>query len=287
MNVRIYASLTRPKFQVPSIISMFVGVLFAFYLSQHLVFSLYNLVLAILITGPFIAGGALVLNQVYDYDSDKESTKKVLPIPSGLVSRRAGFFVAIFLFSLGLVFSYLIGIQTSIVTLLAVILSIAYSTPPIRLKSRRILDSVSNGLCYGFCPTLVGWTIFVPLSFLAIIMCIPLFLLFTANHLLLAIPDIEDDRKSSIFTTAVVLGKRKALTVGWLLWLTTGLVVIIFSILGIFPSETLIVLLPIAYAIAQLIRTKDEPLKSLYSKLKVLSILMGAIFLLAFILAIY
>lgn len=94
-------------------------------------------------------------------------------------------------------------------------LSIAYSAPPLRLKSRAFLDSASNILYVV--PGLVGYALSA--GRLAPWQAIAAGGLWTAAmHLYSAIPDIESDRRSGLVTSATVLGTRGALVACALLW---------------------------------------------------------------------
>jgi 4-hydroxybenzoate polyprenyltransferase len=87
-------------------------------------------------------------------------------------------------------------------------LSLAYSAPPVRLKARPGLDSLSNALYLA--PLLVGWSLYrdelPPLSLTAagILWC-------AAMHAYSAIPDIEADRRAGLSTIATALGRDRAL----------------------------------------------------------------------------
>ncbi|HVX58753.1 MAG TPA: UbiA family prenyltransferase [Candidatus Saccharimonadales bacterium] len=90
-----------------------------------------------------------------------------------------------------------------------------YSVPPIRLKTRPVLDGLSNGfwglfiLMSGFTASVVGFKSYYPhwrLVFLAV-------LTGAAFHVLFTVADYEVDKKVGDTTIAVYLGKIKTLAV--------------------------------------------------------------------------
>lgn len=272
--------LMRPKFQFPSVISMVVGLLYSLYSTPFPILSLESIISSVLVTGPFVAGGALVLNQVFDHHYDIESRKRSLPIASGAVSSETAACLSVALLILGAMTSLLIGVETFVVTILAIFSSIAYSVPPLRLKARFALDSVSNGLCYGVFPTLVGWTVVLSVSLRAFAICIPLFLFFTANHLLLAIPDMFDDKRAGIVTTAVSIGERNTIKIAVLLWLLSLLLLVIGSFANLLPYQIVSVIPIVALAIFELSRVQRSNLKKMFSRLRMFSLVMGLVFVL-------
>jgi len=282
-NIKAYALLIRPKFQLPSIISMLVGLLYSLYSGSRYIPGFKLIAAAILVTGPFVAGGALVLNQVCDYAYDRNSMKGNLPIASGKIKKEKGACLSLILFSLGELASAMIGMQAAIATATAICFSIFYSVPPMRFKARPALDSISNGLCYGVFPTLVGWTVAARLSFEAVYICMPLFLLFTGSHILLAIPDMRDDKKSGMITSAVMLGQKNAIRVAGFLWLLTATLLATFITTRLFPLQSLAVLPALALGLVELMRSNPAQLDKTFSKLKFVSSIMGLIFALGFL----
>jgi 4-hydroxybenzoate polyprenyltransferase len=96
----------------------------------------------------------------------------------------------------------------SLAVLAFVALSIAYSAPPVRLKTRPPLDSVSNGLYV--LPGIVGY-VAVAGEAPPLLAVLAGWLWTMAMHTFSAIPDVEPDRVSGVATTATVLGERGAL----------------------------------------------------------------------------
>ncbi|MEM4494425.1 MAG: prenyltransferase [Candidatus Caldarchaeum sp.] len=118
-------------------------------------------------------------------------------------------------------------------------LSIFYSAPPIRFKSRPFLDFASNYLY--IMPGVFGHYIASgrlpdPLILLAG------FLHIAAMHIFSAIPDIEFDRSVGIRTTAVVMGRKKALILVTVFW--GGLAYLAVTLTGFHPLSFLALIYP-------------------------------------------
>lgn len=149
------------------------------------------------------------VNDYFDWDTDqlnpKKETKEIRVSLQQRVLLKNGVVGAIFI---SVIVLFLQPSWVSMFWLLAFLIgAIAYSTPPVRLKSRPFLDSLSNmfyifpgfvafGAATGsFPPLLVGiiggsWT--------------------AAMHLYSAIPDIVYDKQAGLNTTATKLGFTKS-----------------------------------------------------------------------------
>lgn len=91
------------------------------------------------------------------------------------------------------------------------VLGALYSLPPVRLKARPIIDSLSNGPLYTMAGVMgyvaAGGNTFTWLPYLAAALWA------ATMHLYSAIPDIDADTKAGIRTSATVLGVRNSLIV--------------------------------------------------------------------------
>lgn len=124
------------------------------------------------------------------------------------------------------------------------LMSFFYSAPPLRFKTRPLIDSMSNMLYVV--PGVIAYAhvnqVLPPVSIL-----IAASLWTWAMHLFSAIPDIEPDAQAGIKTTAIVLGKRKSLVLCALYWglgayvLTTS--VILFGVGIMYASIPLVILI--------------------------------------------
>jgi 4-hydroxybenzoate polyprenyltransferase len=239
--------------------------------------------LAILITGPFIGGGAIVLNQYFDYEEDKHSSrKKKYPLVTGEFHRKNALTYAIFLLVMGSSVAFCVNLDVFIITSIAAFFSVVYSVPPFRFKKRMVLDSVTNGICYGVLPTSVGFSIVSSFSPKCLLICLPLFLGYSAGHMLLAIPDIENDRRFDLKTTAVALGFRNTVKGATSLFLSMIILLAVYVYMKVIPLGTVMIFPIGAYILkehVELIRKGEEAMQNLYDRLSIEFLFMTAAFL--------
>ncbi|WP_251328673.1 prenyltransferase [Haloplanus pelagicus] len=176
------------------------------------------------------------VNDVFDADVDAENPKKkrrevrygggrLVPGAVGLSAALAG---VPLLVTPRLAWPWLAGF---------LLLGVAYSAPPLRLKTRPPLDSVSNGLYVlpgaaayaavaGSQPPLLGiaggwlWSM--------------------AMHTFSAIPDIDPDRRAGIETTATRLGERRTYAYCMACWTLAAVAFALLDVrlgllLGLYP----------------------------------------------------
>lgn len=118
------------------------------------------------------------------------------------------------------------------------LLSIGYSTPPLRFKTTPFLDSISNGL-YVLPGVVTYATVAGTLPPIAAIAGGWLWTM--GMHTFSAIPDIEPDRTAGIETTATLLGERVTYAYCGLSWLAAAIVFgtvhpFFGIVLGIYPA---------------------------------------------------
>lgn len=159
------------------------------------------------------------VNDLFDADTDSRNPKKG-PVEHRLSQSdrpvvRGGVAAALVL-ALVLVAAQR-SLANAVALLTFVMLAVAYSMPPFRLKARPILDSASNVL-YAV-PGFLGWQQASgrPVPLIAVLIA---GLWTAAMHLFSAIPDIQSDSEAGLKTTATVLGHRGSLAVCAMLWLT-------------------------------------------------------------------
>ena len=102
------------------------------------------------------------------------------------------------------------------------LLSIAYSAPPLRFKAKPFLDSLSNGL---YILPFVLTYIYSTKSFPPVLTVGGGWAWTMAMHTFSAVPDIEPDRKAGIETTATFLGREKTYAYCGFFWTVSGLLV--------------------------------------------------------------
>lgn len=272
--------IMRPKFQIPSLFSYFVGLFFALQFNRLSNFDPVKFFLGLLIVGPLIAGGSLVINQYFDYYLDKESKKSSPLIESGIKITIA-LQIGIILILSGPFLAYFIGVHALIATLFAIAVSLAYHIPPLRFKRYPFIDSISNGFVYSFPPVVLGWSVLESPSSIIFILTLPLFLGYTAGHMLLAIPDVEEDGKFGINTTARFLGVRNTVFLSMFIFGVMLAMVPILSYCGLYPFLSIIVILPGGYIITQLFKLAKNigALEGYFNNVKIAFAILSLLFL--------
>ena len=219
MRARSLLVLSRPRFWLYLAGSYLVGYAFG---SNHPTELLEARFLVHL--GYFLLPANLFLygiNDLFDRDTDAGNPKK--GAREHLLADSETRSLAMILVGLTMISTVLVFVQpdwTSIVILIGfVVLSSAYSAPPVRFKAHPFVDSLSNVL-YAM-PGLLGFQhaagALPPTAILAAAWAWT-----AAMHLLSAIPDIDADHKVGLNTTAVVLGHNWSLVVCLVLWTTAA-----------------------------------------------------------------
>ena len=154
-----------------------------------------------------LMGGVYILNQITDRETDRIN-KKLFLLSEGYVPVRYAYIEMILLWIvailLALKFSYLFLFFIGI----SLLLGVFYSLPPVKLKGKPLLDTLSNGFGYGMINFAVGWLLVRSFDMAMFIKFIPYFLSISAVFINTTIVDIEGDRKAGEKTTAIFLGKQ-------------------------------------------------------------------------------
>lgn len=179
-------------------------------LSDRLLFALGGVLLA----GPLVCGTSQVVNDWFDRDVDAINEPQ-RPIPSGRVSVRAGFILAITWTLLSVLVAVSLGPWVTAAAIVGLVLAWAYSAPPLRLKQNGWLGNTAVGLCYEGLPWFTAAAVMtagLPSShslWLASLYSIGALGIMTLNDF----KAIEGDRQMGVRSLPVQLGTMRA---GWL-----------------------------------------------------------------------
>jgi 4-hydroxybenzoate polyprenyltransferase len=154
------------------------------------------------------------LNDIYDYESDRLSTRR-RAIWGAVVTTEDRPFV--FHACVAMMPLVILGgcctrnIENFMATVSLVVMAWIYSVPPYRLKERPPLDSVANGLGYFLFPLMMGYSLAanpreMPLRYYLLALCV------AGVHALATAADYEADKAASHKTFAVTFGRRTAAT---------------------------------------------------------------------------
>ncbi len=197
-----YLLILRPLILIPCWNFLLIGT----YLAQHERGFTPDILLGLVIYTALM-GGVYILNQITDRETDRIN-KKLFLISEGYVSVRYAYIEMVLLWIvailLALKFSYLFLIFIGI----SLLLGVFYSLPPVKLKGKPLLDTLSNALGYGMINFAVGWLLVRSFDMAMFIKFIPYFLSISAVFINTTVVDIEGDRKAGEKTTAILLGKQ-------------------------------------------------------------------------------
>ncbi len=158
--------------------------------------------------GIFVFG----INDLYDIESDRNNPRRKGVVWGARIDEGDGKWImasSTIIISL-ILLSAIASMEPIhiIVTAIFIPFPILYSVPPVRLKSRPVLDSLTNAT-YTYGPFAMGYSLSGGLGFLDVNMIL-FALVFSAAHAIGTIMDLPGDQKAGIRTFASALGSRKA-----------------------------------------------------------------------------
>ncbi len=167
------------------------------------------------------------LNQLFDEEGDRLN-KKNLPIALGYVSRNMGKFIIFVAFLGALLEALSINLAITAITMVALLLGIAYSAPPWRFKDKAVLGLVSNAFGHGFLIYFLGYVVAFSLGknavwdWMVILRAASYALAYGAVYLFTTVPDTRGDSRVGKNTFAVKFGERKTMAIALLGIFLTG-----------------------------------------------------------------
>jgi 4-hydroxybenzoate polyprenyltransferase len=152
-----------------------------------------------------ILGHIMVLNDYFDVEIDKEKDQSPTLTE---ISRRAAGVLAIIFLSLGLLIAWLVSTVYFTISLALVLLSAAYSAPPIRYKEKYPFSTVGEAIG-AFLLFWAGYSLFSSLDVRAIVVSLIPFFLLLIGRLKHEIYYVNFDKLTGKKTLAVVHGVYK------------------------------------------------------------------------------
>ncbi|NOR17934.1 hypothetical protein GQ543_09560 [candidate division WOR-3 bacterium] len=193
-----------------------------------------------LIIYTFIMGGVYILNQIMDIETDRIN-KKLFLLSEGYIPVKYAYIEMAVLWILAI----LLSIQFNVIFLLfisiSLVIGVFYSLPPIKLKGKPILDTVSNGIGYGVINFSIGWLLFRSFEWSMFYRFFPYFLSISAVFINTTIVDIKGDRRAKEFTTAIFLGENIAYV--------SSTILMIGAIIVAFMLKDYVCLIPVAVSL--------------------------------------
>lgn len=239
--LRITENIINPYFRVLRFES-WKGWLFIFAVGGVL-FAIPPIFVFVLLSISFASSTAaiFVLNQYFDRESDKfNDSKRDLPIASGEISGKTAITIYIFLTTLSFFTVSVIDISLIPLFLAYVTIGICYSTPPLCLKKRPIVDVIIVGFASGVLPWIIGLQVSHQLTTYpwvgrgyqdVFFTAIPFFLFQCAGHMFHTAGDYDADLTGKICTFSVKYGKNTSTKLGIVLLITSAILPIIYGLL--------------------------------------------------------
>ncbi len=175
------------------------------------------------------------VNNCFDYKGDKLGAKISLnPIASGRISPGGGIVFSALLAGAGGAFTWLaFGSESFVLYGIMLILSAAYSTPPLRFKSVPLLDMASHGFFFGSLIVLFGVTVTGVTTVFTLPLLLSVYNLSLILELRNQIDDIGEDSATGVKTTAILIGGGRANTLFYgLIALHMAVLTYIVALLG-------------------------------------------------------
>lgn len=205
---------------------------------------------------------AYVLNQIFDIESDRLNGKGLF-LTKRVFRPRTMLLIALVCFTgASLLFTNTHRIQ-HLPLVMALVLALIYSLPPLRLCARAWWDLAANAIGYGGLAFVIGHGALSNDVMPAIVAAVPWVLLVAGTFLHTTILDVEGDAAAGKHTTTVVAGERRSA----LLSLGFGAVAFVLSVTpklrGVHGADWLPVivtggaLLAFAYAYHRLSRSRE------------------------------
>jgi geranylgeranylglycerol-phosphate geranylgeranyltransferase len=206
-----FIDLIRPfTLLAPIIVSVcIIGASFVYNGKQNISSYLLSVIIPASFSLAILNGASNILNQITDLKSDKIS-KPYRPIPSGIISIKQAAIVSIFLYSLSILFAFLINPVFFAIVLFIVFFTVSYSIPP-RLKDKLIFNQLWVGIPRGLLGILASWSVFgnpmqtLPITIGLISMC---FLI--GGSITKDISDFQADKKTGTKTLINTYGIKNA-----------------------------------------------------------------------------
>ncbi|MFQ5986816.1 MAG: UbiA family prenyltransferase [Thermoplasmata archaeon] len=255
-------SLGGVKFWIVAIFPMYVGWVLAQNpfgpVGRHLFVDQLGIVLGFLVIGPLLGTFTLLLNTYYDMGTTDQVNprKQYVRVIEDVMDRETILYAAWGFALIGLLLAFYISQNLIVYTdprgpvtaifgpytffglmVLAVLLSVLYSHPAVRWKGVPGMDMLVNVVGFGVIAPLAGWALLRPIDGFPIWYLASIALFVGSVYVPTTASDFESDRLYDIRTTAVALGVRGALVVGFAFLLGAIVLLVYGNTLELFPFD--------------------------------------------------
>jgi chlorophyll synthase len=209
-----------------------------------------DFIVGLIAIGPMLGGATLVFNDYWDREIDISSKRKSnFPLPQLMVEPKTVLHASLFLMVIAVLLSLTVSLLFTLIILICLALSISYSAPPIRLKTKPGLDVITNAVGSGVLCSVAGWIVISPLIEYPIFWGILSFFGVSAIYIPTVLADYDSDKKHNVNTIAVKFGQKITFYLG-LTSITIANIMIIAMGLSyyLFTPEMIYIIWPIALA---------------------------------------
>ncbi len=188
-------------------LAYFLIAIFGFVVSKGFLFSPTSITIFFTMISLFLAF-SFSINNCFDIKEDKLTKSAKNPLAMGKIGLKNALIFSFLLGGLGTILSLTIGFKTFLLYIIIILLSFFYSSPPLRLKSRFLLDLISHGLFFGSLIFLLPLTVFnIKLSLFHYLVAFSIFYFSIMLELRNHIEDYKNDKKVGLKTTVCILGR--------------------------------------------------------------------------------
>ncbi|MEO7994232.1 MAG: UbiA family prenyltransferase [bacterium] len=245
-TIKDYLDFARPFTLLAPAVGIGSGALMAYGWSQHLgepVSSLTILKATVFaIACGLMNAGSNAINQIYDLDIDRVN-KPSRPLPAGRISMQTAWLFTWVFYLQAWLAGLWAGIEPFGIVLIATLLSIFYSAPPLRFKNNGIIANIAMAIPRGLLLPVAGWVAIragdlgnhIPWA-----VGIVLFLFVVGAATTKDYADMAGDAQYGARTLPVMFGVRKSAMMIAPCFVLPYLAIIPLALTGMLPPETMI-----------------------------------------------
>ena len=188
--------------------------------------------------GFFLSGSAMIFNDYFDIEVDKVNAPN-RPLPSGLISSNTAIVFAIIISLLGLISSFFINRAAVFLYIIFWVIGFLYNW---KFKEKGLLGNLFVSSSVAVTIILGGIVVGNPWNTATLIFSMMLFVFDLGEEIAADAMDIEGDKKRNIKSIAILIGRKKALYISFLLFTIFILLSFLPVLLGLFGSIYLIII---------------------------------------------
>lgn len=220
---------------------------------------LWQLALGMLMIGPLATGFSQSINDYFDRDLDAINDPS-RPIPAGVVTLNEARLNWVVLGIATLLLSLTFGKwEVTVLALCGLILAVAYSMPPIKLKKHVWLGAPSVGVGYVCVSWITIHLIFAPLTWPSVVVALINGCMVSGLLFLNDIKSVEGDRLHGLKSLTVTLGVQRAMLVAFSVISGSQLIVMALVLYQGYTMTALVMFLMILPPIPSQVQFYREP----------------------------